>query len=75
MSTVISVKQQEWKKYMGNRHHEKTCQNLPKDTLGAIELTRRARWLLKRGETEVAKAKFAQARELDANMVFGDKGL
>jgi hypothetical protein len=29
----------------------------------------------KKGKTELAKAKFAQARELDANVVFGDKGL
>jgi hypothetical protein len=30
----------EWQKYMGkHRPHEKTCPNLPKDTLGAIELT------------------------------------
>jgi hypothetical protein len=57
---------------MGNRPHEKTCPNLPKDTLGAIELTRQARELLKQGKTEQAKAMFAEARELDANMVFGE---
>jgi WD40 repeat protein len=63
----------EWQKYMGNhRPHEKTCPNLPKDTLGAIELTQQARELLKEGKTEEAKAKFAQAREWDANVVFGD---
>ncbi|RKZ90370.1 MAG: hypothetical protein DRR19_10265 [Candidatus Parabeggiatoa sp. nov. 1] len=59
---------------MGNhRPHEKTCPNLPKDTLGTIELTRQARELLKEGKTEQAKAKFAQAKKLDANMVFGDE--
>ncbi len=33
------------------------------------------RQLLKEGKTELAKAKFAQAREWDANVVFGDEGL
>jgi hypothetical protein len=60
---------------MGNRPHEKTCPDLPKDTLGAIELTKQARELLKEGQTKLAKAKFAQAREWDANVVFGDEGL
>jgi len=64
--------QEEWQKYMGNRPHEKTCPDLPKDTLGAIQLTAEARALLKDGKTEEAKAKFAQARKLDARMVFGD---
>ncbi len=68
--------QQEWKKYMGkHRPFEKTCPDLPKDTLGAIELTKQARKLLKEGKTELALAKFATAREWDANMVFGDEGL
>ncbi|HID98970.1 MAG TPA: hypothetical protein EYP59_01610 [Thiotrichaceae bacterium] len=60
---------------MGNRPHEKTCPDLPKDTLGAIELTQEARELLKEGKTELAKAKFSQAREWDATVVFGDEGL
>ena len=61
---------------MGNhRPHEKTCPNLPKDTLGAIELTTQARELLKEDKTEEAKKKFALAREWDANVVFGDEGL
>jgi hydrogenase maturation factor HypE len=59
--------------FMGNRPHEKTGPNLPKDTLGAIELTRQARQLLKEGKTEQAKAKFAEAKELDAKMVFGEE--
>ncbi|MEK8020587.1 MAG: caspase family protein, partial [Candidatus Parabeggiatoa sp.] len=64
---------EEWQKYMGkHRPHEKTCPNLPKDTLGAIELTQQARELLREGKTELAKAKFAKAREWDANVVFGD---
>ena len=66
---------QEWQHYMGDRPHEKTCPNLPKDTLGAIELTQQARKLLKKGQIEEAKAKFAQAREWDERMVFGDEGL
>jgi len=56
---------------MGNhRPHEKTCPNLPKDTLGAIELTKQARELLKEGKTEEAKKKFALAREWDAGVVY-----
>jgi hypothetical protein len=45
---------------------------LPQDTLGATELTPKARELLKEGKTEEAKAKFAQAREWDAKVVFLD---
>ena len=60
---------------MGNRLHEKTCPDLPKDTLGAIELTQEARKLLKKGKIDEAKAKFTQAREWDAKVVFGDEGL
>jgi hypothetical protein len=68
--------QQEWEQHKGkHRPHEKTCPNLPKDTLGAIELTEQARELFKEGKTEKAKKKFALAREWDANMVFGDDGL
>jgi hypothetical protein len=36
---------------MGNRPHEKTCPDLPKDTLDAIELAAEAREHLKNGET------------------------
>jgi WD40 repeat protein len=64
--------QEEWQKYMGNRPHEKTCPNLPKDTLGAIELTKQARKLVEDNKIEEAKAKLAQARKLDANVVFGN---
>lgn len=53
----------------------KNWPDLPKDTLGAIELTQQARELLEDGKIEQAKAKFAQARELDASVVFGDEGL
>jgi len=56
-------------------HSPNTRNCLPKDTLGAIELTKQARKRLKEGKTELAKAKFAQAREWDANVVFGDEGL
>jgi len=64
--------------------YQKTCPEfpagergvvLPKDTLGAIELTQQAIKLLKQGKTELAKAKFAEARKLDANVVFGDDGI
>jgi len=65
--------QKEWQKYMGNCPHEKTCPDLPKDTLGAIELTQQAiELLVEEGETEQVKAKIAQAREWDANVVFGE---
>jgi tetratricopeptide (TPR) repeat protein len=64
----------EWQKYMGDRPHEKTCPNLPKDTIGAIELAAEARYFLKAGKITRAeiKAKFAQAREWDNNVVWGD---
>jgi WD40 repeat protein len=65
----------EWQKYMGNRPHEKTCTDLPKDTLGAIELAAQAREHLKNGETQQAKTKFKQAREWDNNVVWGDEEL
>jgi len=64
--------QQEWQQHKGNRPHEKTCPNLPKDTLGAIEITEQARKLLEKGKIEEAKKKFAKAREWDAKVVFGD---
>jgi len=65
----------EWQKYMGNRPHEKTCPDLPIDTIGAIELAAKARKLLEDGKTTEAKAKFAQAREWDNNVVWGNEGL
>ncbi len=57
------------------RSHEKSSPELPKDTLGAIELTQQARERLKKGKTELAKAKFSQARKWDASVVFGDDSL
>ena len=77
----------EWQKYMGNnRPHEKTCPDLPTDTLGAIELTEEAIKLVEEAkeletpeETQAklaqAKEKFVKAREWDANVVYGDEGL
>jgi len=66
----------EWEKYIGkDRPHEKTCPDLPKDTVGAIELFNEAHKLLKKGNITEAKAKFAQAREWDNNVVWGDEGL
>ena len=64
----------EWREYMGDRPHEKTCPDLPKDTLGAIELVKEGLELRKEDKEEQAKAKFAQAREWDANIV-GNLGL
>ncbi|RKZ72763.1 MAG: hypothetical protein DRR19_31745 [Candidatus Parabeggiatoa sp. nov. 1] len=66
LSTVISINKN------GNTiwaTFEKTCPNLPKEPFGAQKLTSQAR-KLEEGKTEQAKAKFAQARELDANVVF-----
>jgi len=54
---------------MGERPYEKTCPNLPKDTLGTIELVKEGLDLRKKGKEEQAKAKFALAREWDANIV------
>ena len=74
----------EWQQYMGkDQPHEKTCPDLPKDTLGAIELSKQARALMRewewrkptKDEIEQAKAKFAQAREWDNKVVWGDEGL
>ncbi|EDN66363.1 hypothetical protein BGP_3673 [Beggiatoa sp. PS] len=39
------------------------------------ELAAEARKLLKEGKITEAKAKFAQAREWDNNVVWGDEGL
>ncbi|MFK5971465.1 MAG: TIR domain-containing protein [Candidatus Marithrix sp.] len=76
--TIVNrnLSHKEWRKYMGDRPHEKTCPNLPKDTLGAIKLTQEAIQLLKDGSNKKeAKEKFAKAREWDANVVYGDEGL
>jgi len=86
--TNRNLSHKEWRKYMGDSPHEKTCPDLPKDTLGAIELVAEARELLNPtddegnkireptwDEIEQAKEKFAKAREWDANVVFGDEGL
>ena len=62
--------QKEWRKYMGERPHEKTCPDLPKDTLSAIELVQEGLDLRKDGKEKQAKTKFAQAKELDANIGF-----
>jgi len=64
-----NLSQKEWREYMGERPHEKTCPDLPKDTLGAIELVQEGLDLRKNGKEEQAKAKFALAREWDANVV------
>ncbi|MCV6636979.1 hypothetical protein [Candidatus Albibeggiatoa sp. nov. NOAA] len=66
---------QEWQKYMGDRPHQKTCPDFPKDTLGAIKLAEEARKLLREDKIEQAKAKFQQAREWDESVVWGDEDL
>ena len=81
-----NLSHKEWQKYIGeDRPHEKTCPDLPTDTLGAIELTQEALELVTeakeleeenpeeaKAKLAQAKAKFAQAREWDANVVYGD---
>ena len=63
--------QPEWRKYMGEqRPFEKTCPDLPQDTLGAIELVQEALELRQAGKEKQARTKFAQAKELDANIGF-----
>jgi tetratricopeptide (TPR) repeat protein len=62
----------EWRKYMGERPHEKTCPDLPKDTLGAIELVSEGETLAKEGKIKLAIDKFKQAAQWDANIVYTD---
>jgi tetratricopeptide (TPR) repeat protein len=59
--------QEEWQKYMGNRPHEKTCPNLPKDTLGAMKLIRQSSTLIQKDKIEQAKSKLKKAHTLDPN--------
>ncbi|WP_353571232.1 hypothetical protein [Candidatus Albibeggiatoa sp. nov. BB20] len=43
----------EWEKYIGENYpYKKTCEDRPKDTLGAIKLAAEARQLLKDGKTK-----------------------
>ncbi len=60
--------QEEWQKYMENRPYEKTCPNLPKDTLGAIELIRQAKGLIKEYEFDNAETKIPNVHTLDPNL-------
>jgi len=61
--------QEEWQKYMGNRPHEKTCPNLPKDTLGAMKLIRQSSTLIQKDKIEQAKSKLKKAHTLDPNLI------
>ncbi|RKZ38499.1 MAG: hypothetical protein DRQ49_14120 [Gammaproteobacteria bacterium] len=66
-----NLSQKEWREYMGEqRPFEKTCPDLPQDTLGAIELIQEALELRQAGKEKQARTKFAQAKELDANIGF-----
>lgn len=60
--------QEEWQKYMGNRPHEKTCPNLLKDTVGAIELIRQAKGLINQYDFQNAETKIQNANALDPNL-------
>jgi len=68
-----NLSHKEWQKYIGNnRPHEKTCPDLPTDTLGAIELFRKGSELAKEGKIEQAVSQFEKAREWDSNIVLFD---
>ena len=54
------------------RPHEKTCPDLPIDTIGVIELVQKGGELAMEGKTEEVINKFKLAREWDANIVYFD---
>jgi hypothetical protein len=59
--------QKEWDEYMGKqRPHEKTCEDLPQDTLGALQHIKQGTELAKAGKMEAAVKAFKEAQKLDA---------
>ncbi|MBE9562382.1 MAG: hypothetical protein IMF12_05925 [Proteobacteria bacterium] len=62
----------EWHEYTGERPHEKTCPNLPKDTLGALQHIKQGEKLAKEGEIAAAVKEFKVAQKLDANYMIAD---
>ena len=59
--------QKEWREYMGEqRPHEKTCPDLPQDTLGALQHIKQGEKLAKAGKIDAAVIKFKEAQKLDA---------
>jgi hypothetical protein len=64
-----NLSQEEWRKYFGDKPHQKTCPELPKDTLGALKRIKEAKALAQEGKLDAAVDKFKEARELDARLV------
>ena len=61
--------QEEWRKYFGDIPHQKTCSQLPKDTLGALAYFKQAENLSEEGKLDVAIKAFEKARALDPRLV------
>jgi tetratricopeptide (TPR) repeat protein len=62
-----NLSQKEWREYMGEqRPHEKTCPDLPQDTLGALQHIKQGKKLAKAGKIEAAVKEFKEAQKLDA---------
>ncbi|MCV6637653.1 hypothetical protein, partial [Candidatus Albibeggiatoa sp. nov. NOAA] len=65
--TNRNFSQAEWEKYIGNSNHEKTCEDLPKDTLTALQYIQEGEQLAEKGNEPEAIAKLIKANELDPN--------
>jgi WD40 repeat protein/type IV secretory pathway VirB10-like protein len=70
-----NLSQEEWRKYVGDKPHKKTCPKLPKDTLEALKLIKEAEELAaQEGKLDAVKKfemvkKFEKAQKLDARLV------
>jgi tetratricopeptide (TPR) repeat protein len=64
--------QTEWHQYMGERPHEKTCPDLPEDTLGALQSIQQGKELAREGKIKAAVKKFQLAQTLDTRFVTFD---
>ncbi len=67
-----NLSQAEWRQYIGDRPHKKTCPDLPKDTLGALEQIKQGKKLAEMGKMAEAMIKFKSAQALDAHLVIFD---
>jgi len=62
-----NLSQKEWREYMGEQGpFEKTCPDLPQDTLGALQHIKQGEKLAKEGKVEAAVKEFKEAHKLDA---------
>ncbi|MDM8561772.1 hypothetical protein QUF54_00280 [Candidatus Marithioploca araucensis] len=61
-----NLSQKEWREYMGERPHEKTCPDLPQDTLGALQHIEQGEKLARDGKIDAAEKEFKEAQKLDA---------